>query len=321
MRELFKCISDAVAQGEGVVLATVIGTAGVTPREPGARMLVGRRGLVAGTIGGGAVEGRCIEIAEELLQSPAPQRRTLSLAQEDAGMPDMACGGQVTVHFLPIAGGDEQVLALCREAEEAFAAGDPLWLLTPLEEGALTLTRGPGLSAVPARIAMDGRPWFLQQIVCPGRVYIFGGGHVAQALVPVLGTLGFPCVVLEDRPAFAAPDRFPQAQEVRQLRFAHLQDQLTLTENDYVCILTRDHDSSLLVQSQVLRTPVRYIGVMGSKRKAQGAAAALQEMGFSPRELERIVTPIGLPLGGRTPAEIAISIAAQLIQYRAGKTD
>lgn len=319
MRELFMHINDSVSRGERVILVTVIGTAGVTPREPGARMLVDRQGLVAGTIGGGAVEGRCIEIAGELLRSPFPQRRTLSLAQEDAGMPDMACGGQVTVHFLPLAGGDEQVLALCREAEEIFAVGSPLWLLTPLEEGELTLTQEPSLPTVPARISIDGRPWLLQQISHPGRVYIFGGGHVAQALVPVLGPLGFFCVVLEDRPAFAIPERFPQAQEVRQIQFDHLERQVTLTENDYVCILTRDHDSSLLVQRQVLRTPVRYIGVLGSKKKAQGAAAVLRNMGFSPKDLERIVTPIGLPLGGQTPAEIAVSIAAQLIQYRAGK--
>lgn len=321
MRELFQSINDIVSRGEGVVLVTIVGTAGVTPRKPGARMLVGRKGLLTGTIGGGGVEGRCIEIAGELLRAPAPWPRTLTLAQEDTPASAAVCGGQATVHFLPIAGGDEGVLALCRETEEGFAADAPLWLLTPLEEGTLALRREPGLPMDPGITYIDGKPWFHQQLHRPGRVYLFGGGHVAQALVPVLQPLGFACVVLEDRPEFARKERFPQAQEVRLVAFDQIEGQVTLTKDDYVCIMTRDHESSLLVQRQVLRTPVGYIGVMGSKKKAQASFAALEAMGVSPKELKRIITPIGLPLGGQTPAEIAISIAAQLIQYRAGKTD
>lgn len=319
MRELFQHISDTLSRGEGVVLVTVIETAGVTPRKPGTRMLAGSKGLLAGTIGGGSVEGRCIAIAGELLRAPCPRPRTMTLAQEDGAAP--GCGGQVTVHFLPLQGGDERVLALCREAEEGLAADIPLWLLTPLEEGELTLHREPGLPGTPGITRIGGKPWFHQQLHRPGRVYLFGGGHVAQALVPVLRPLEFACVVLEDRPEFARKERFPQAQEVRLISFDRIEDQVTLTKDDYVCIMTRDHESSLLVQQQVLRTPAGYIGVMGSKKKAQASFAALEAMGVSPKELERLITPIGLPLGGRTPAEIAISIAAQLIQYRAGKTD
>lgn len=321
MRELFQHINDIVSRGEDVVLVTIIETAGFTPRKPGARMLVGCKGLLTGTIGGSGVEGRCIEIAGELLRAPAPRPRTLTLAQGDAPASAAVCGGQVMVHFLPIAGRDEGVLALCREVEEGFAADAPIWLLMPLEEGTLTLCREPGLPMGPGIAYIDGKPWFHQQLHRSGRVYIFGGGHVAQALVPVLRPLGFACVVLEDRPEFARKERFPQAQEVRLVAFDQIEGKVTLTKDDYVCIMTRDHESSLLVQRQVLRTTVGYIGVMGSKKKAQASFAALEAMGVSPKELERITTPIGLPLGGRTPAEIAISIAAQLIQYRAGKTD
>ena len=82
--------------------------------------------------------------------------------------------------------------------------------------------------------------------------------------------------------------------------------------------MTRGHQNDLLVQQQVLHTPARYIGLIGSTRKSAAAFASLRRMGYSEQQLRRIVTPIGLPIGGRTPAEIAISIAGQLIEYRAG---
>ena len=97
-----------------------------------------------------------------------------------------------------------------------------------------------------------------------------------------------------------------------------IRQELDITTDDYVCIMTRGHQNDLLVQQQVLHTPARYIGLIGSTRKSAAAFASLRRMGYSEQQLRRIVTPIGLPIGGRTPAEIAISIAGQLIEYRAG---
>ena len=152
-----------------------------------------------------------------------------------------------------------------------------------------------------------------------GRVYIFGGGHVAQALVPALSAVDFPCVILEDRDEFCRPELFPQAAEVRKIENSHIADYVTITEDDYVCVMTRGHKDDTLVQMQILRTPARYIGVIGSRRKKAGVFATLKENGFTDEDLQRIVTPIGLDIGAETPAEIAVSITAQLIQERAKK--
>lgn len=331
MKTLFSTLEETLGSGQPAVLVTIIASSGSTPRGAGARMIVGGQGRLAGTVGGGAVEYRCITMAQELLDSDHPVETNFSLNREDTAGLGMVCGGQVQVHFLPIPPGDAAVLELCKDAAARFSEGTPFWLMTPLGEGdqlslwperpgdkklALSLPED-GLSPTPKVYEENGQCWFCEQIQRPGTVYILGGGHVAQALVPVLAPLEFPCVVLEDREEFADPRLFPLAREVRLVDFRRLDRDLSLTDEDYVCIMTRGHQNDLLVQQQVLRMPACYIGLIGSAKKSAESFARLREMGFSQADLDRITTPIGLAIGGRTPAEIAISIAAQLIQHRA----
>ena len=336
MRRLFSALERVLSLGQPAVLVTVTASSGSTPGGAGARMLVGEQGLLAGTIGGGEVEYRCLAMARELLGGTRGLQHQFSLTQEDNARLGMVCGGQVRVHFLPIPPGDGAVLELCRRALGYFEAGTPFWLLTPLEGEGRPVLWSPGqeggaevpqavtaqLGSRPLCLSWEGQTWFAEQLQSPGTVYIFGGGHVAQALVPVLAPLDFPCVVLDDREEFAGPALFPLARESRAIDLGDILRQVTITGEDYVCIMTRGHENDLLVQQQVLRTPARYIGLIGSARKAALSFAQLRKMGFSEADLARIVTPIGLPIGGRSPQEIAISIAAQLIQYRsAGRRD
>lgn len=152
----------------------------------------------------------------------------------------------------------------------------------------------------------------------PGRVYIFGGGHVSQKLVPALAAVEFRCVVLENREEFCKSSLFPDAEEVRLIDYARAAREISFTGDDYAVIMTRGHKDDLLIQSQVMRTPVRYIGVIGSRQKTAAVTAALREMGFTDKEFQRVHAPIGLPIRSETPAEIAVSITAQLILVRAG---
>ena len=165
-------------------------------------------------------------------------------------------------------------------------------------------------------LAWVRREW--ERSACPGRVYIFGGGHVSQKLVPALAAVEFRCVVLENRVEFCTPALFPEAEEVRLIDYAQAAQEVTLTGDDYVVVMTRGHRDDLLIQSQVMGTPVRYIGVIGSKRKTAAVTAALKEMGFQDEDFRRVHAPIGLPIRSETPAEIAVSITAQLILVRAG---
>ena len=200
----------------------------------------------------------------------------------------------------------EGVLALCRPGGTLWGAEAPPAVLESL---------GPR----PAITETGGQRWFSERLLSPERVWIFGGGHVSQALVPALAAVDFRCAVLEDRADFCLRELFPGAEEVRHIDMARALEEVPITSEDYVVIMTRGHRDDLLLQEQVLRTPARYIGVIGSRRKKAALFAQLRERGFTDADLERITTPIGLSIGAETPAEIAVSIAAQLIQVRASQ--
>lgn len=332
MRAMFKTMAQRLREGEELVLVTVIASSGATPRGAGARMLVGREGRITGTIGGGAVEYRSQQIAAQVLRDRTSGERDFSLTKDDVQNLGMICGGAVNVFFRYIPAGDAETLALAVEAERRFAAGHDLWLLSEISdggrlglysaEGGLFGLDAPGwvpetLTRHPLRTVRDGRDFYAEQIASSGRVYIFGCGHVAQELEPVLTHVGFRCVALDDRPDFASRALFPTAEDVRLIDFSNIADTVTIGPEDYVCVMTRGHAFDTVVQAQVLKTPACYVGVIGSAAKTAGVFARLYEMGLTEADTARVVTPIGLDIGAETPAEIAVSIAGQMIALRA----
>ena len=336
MRNMFRMMKKKLEEGEDLVLVTVVASSGSTPRGAGSRMLIGKEGRLAGTIGGGAVEYRSQHIAAEVLKEKSSGERDFTLTKDDVQKLGMICGGAVRVFFQFIAGGDAETLAVCGKAEELFAAGRDLWLISDLgnggklglfspEEGAFSVLDAPAwlaenLTRHPVRLEKDGRDIYAEQIGSSGVVYVFGGGHVAQELVPVLSHVGFRCVVLDDREEFTAPELFPAAERTILCDFERLSDFISVTEEDYCCVMTRGHSFDTVVQAQLLRTPACYIGVIGSRHKKAGVFQRLvEEFGIPEQELERITTPIGLSIRAETPAEIAISIAGQMIELRAAR--
>ena len=337
MRKMFKQIAERLSAGEDLVLVTVIASSGATPRGAGARMLIGKEGRICGTIGGGAVEYRSEQMARQVLEEKNSFLHGFTLTRDDVENLGMICGGAVSVFFGYLPAGDEKTLAIAREAERCFAAGRDLWLISDIAaDGAIGLyTPGEGflglslpdwvsdeLGRQAKHVCREGRDLYIEQINSSGRVYVFGCGHVAQELVPVLAHVGFRCVALDDRPEFATKELFPDAEEVLLCDFAHLSDVITVTAEDYACVLTRGHAFDAVVQAQMLMTEACYIGVIGSARKKAGVYQRLkEEYGFADEVFARISSPIGLPIKAETPAEIAISIAAQMIEVRATRNE
>lgn len=327
MRNMLKIIHNKLTCGEDLVLVTVIASSGATPRGTGARMLVGKGGRICGTIGGGAVEYRSEQIAAEALDEKTSLGHDFTLTKDDVQNLGMICGGACNVFFHYIPAGDEHTIMLCEKAEEQFQKGSNLWLLTQLGEkcqmGLYSDNLGFWGILVSDELKLSRHPErtgniFAEQINSSGKVYIFGGGHVAQELVPVLSHVGFRCVVMDDRPEFTKPELFPGAEEIICGDLQRISDYLTLGSEDYVCVMTRGHSHDTVVQAQVLKCRPTYCGVIGSAFKAAGVRRTLkEEYGLPDEELDLVTTPIGLPIKGETPAEIAISIAAQMILHRA----
>lgn len=327
-----KRMFEYLMEGNELVLVTVVASSGATPRGAGARMIVTEKGRVWGTIGGGAVEYRSEQIAKQVLREKSSVNQNFSLTKDDVQNLGMICGGAVQVFFHYVAAQCEQSKELAKLGLSLLEQGEALWLISDMgRQGQLGLyskSTGfvdvedpdwilPSLSRHPVRLQAQGRDVYAEQIGTAGKVYIFGGGHVAQELVPVLAHVGFRCVVMDDRPEFANPELFVKAEKVILGNFERISDYLSIGEEDYVCVMTRGHAFDTVVQGQVLATSACYIGVIGSAAKKAGVFKQLQAMGYTDVDMDRITSPIGLDIKGETPAEIAISIAAQMILHRA----
>lgn len=333
MEELFQILETNLQNGQEAVLATIISSSGSTPRGEGARMLVTREGRVSGTIGGGAVEHHSEGVACEVLESKESHAEHFRLKQNEIQDLGMICGGDVHVYFQYI-DPDEQNKTIVETILGLYKRREEFWLVNEISEsgaGSMAVCSKAGdvtgmkvpkeilenLKNKSAKIEMNGQSFYCEKMIKPGKVYIFGGGHVSQALVPALAAVDFRCVILEDREEFCRPELFPLAEEVLLIENTKISVYVDICEEDYVCIMTRGHKDDLTVQAQVLKTPASYIGVIGSRHKKAGVFAKLKEMGFTDDDLGRVTTPIGLSIEAETPAEIAVSIAAQLIQRRA----
>src|SRR5690349_10831798 len=156
---------------------------------------------------------------------------------------------------------------------------------------------------------------FVEPILPQPIVYLFGGGHVSMAVANAAHAAGFGIGVVDDREAFANKQRFPMAQEIFTT-YEEAFEKLRPNASTYLVIVTRGHKEDMRVLAWAVRTPARYIGMIGSKRKVLSVYKALEKEGYRPEEFERVYAPMGLEIGALSPEEIAIGIVAELISVR-----
>ena len=157
---------------------------------------------------------------------------------------------------------------------------------------------------------------FVEPVLPPADLYIFGAGHVAASLYKVASIAGFDITVVDDRAAYANRERFPEAQQVIADDFEKAVAQLAPSESSYIVIVTRGHRDDMRMLRWAVQTPARYIGMIGSKRKTITIFKELQAEGLPAHLFDRVHAPVGLDIGAITPEEIAVSITAELIAKR-----
>jgi len=157
---------------------------------------------------------------------------------------------------------------------------------------------------------------FVEPILPPALLYLFGAGHVAINLCRVAANAGFDLIVTDDRSSYATQERFPEAHEVHALDFEEATRKLDPTESSYIVIVTRGHRDDMRILRWAVQTPARYIGMIGSKRKVIEIFKTLQQEGLPAHMFDRVHAPIGLDIGAITPEEIAVAITAELIAVR-----
>jgi xanthine dehydrogenase accessory factor len=303
-------------QGKGAVLATVVETWGSAPRPVGSQLAVSGEAEIMGSVSGGCVEGAVVAEALEALGDGRCRVLEFGVSDDDAFAVGLACGGRIRVMVEPIGRGQgpevgliEQVVA-AREAREALAVetdtGD--W-----SRRVLGYADAPEAFDADRSGFREGSTQFLWVSNPPLRLAVVGAVHVAQPLAEMARLAGYDVTLIDPREAFASEARFPGQALVHDWPDAALAAH-GLDHRTAVVTLTHDpklDDPALLA---ALRAPVFYIGALGSTRTHGKRAARLAEAGLSEAEIARIDAPIGLAIGARSPAEIAVAVMAQMTE-------
>jgi len=300
--------------GKGAVLATVVETWGSAPRAVGAQMVVSGAGEMEGSVSGGCVEGAVVVEAMELVGSGAARMLEFGVSDDEAFAVGLACGGRIRVLLEPVGGA--LPVAVLDKLVAARAARRPVAYVADLEGDARRLD---GPEAWAARFRMDrsgveedGRT-FVHVHNPPLRMVIVGAVHIAQALVPMARIAGHDVTVIDPRPAFGAAARFPEVEIVEEWPDEAL-GAVGLDARTAVVTLTHDPKLDDPAIRAALGSEVFYLGCLGSTRTHAKRVARLEEAGFTPEDIARIHAPVGLDIGARGPAEIAVSVLAEVTQ-------
>jgi len=352
MDDLFFQINQELSQGRDIVLATIVGQKGSAPRTTGTRFLIRSDGRFSGTIGGGKLEAEVLQAAPEVFSRRKNRLLFFRLRGEEVAQMEMICGGEVDVflelisarnphhrHFFKnlssLSFPDRKILfATLLEVQGSADQQDTNFLFYSEQEGGYFPHPPPDwiqpfrdrLPAFlnndpPVQVLSDptGKAKiFLETWNPPVTVFLFGAGHVSRPLCRLANLVGFRVVVIDDREEFPTKARFPEADELIVRSFDAGLDALPLGPNPYIVIITRGHLHDHQILRQVIRQPLGYLGMIGSRRKTEIIFEALRREGFSEEEIKTIHAPIGLAINAQTPEEIAVSIIAELIQVRGG---
>ncbi|KPJ97871.1 MAG: hypothetical protein AMJ60_10065 [Desulfobacterales bacterium SG8_35] len=347
MRELFQEIYESLVSGNELAVATIISDRGSTPRTSGSGMVVYRDGRISGTIGGGIVEADVIQSALSLFKKHGALVSSYDFNQTGK-MDDMdlVCGGHMQVLVEHVSADKENLELFGLMCEEMRMARPFLWVgrvtengrqlqvdramhtadnrwLGPLQQEAVLQKRLNGFTMrhdKTALLQIDKHQYVVAPVLPPDTVYLIGAGHVSKEIALLTRQLGFRTLVFDDREDFANTERFPGVDGVYVCKdFAGIFEEFSVIPGSYIIIVTRGHRFDKEVLAQALGTEAAYIGMIGSRKKRKTIYQALLSEGFAQSALDQVHCPIGLSIAAETPAEIGVSVAAELIQHRASR--
>ncbi len=323
-----------LAASRAVVRAVIVKTWGSTPREVGADMLLDTSGGLQGTVGGGCGEAEIFELAQEMLASPESSKGYLyhvDLTESPEQGGEKVCGGRFDVLLHRLDSPDEA--RTLQEVLSRLDEGSPLLLKTSWDAPAPGLWKSSKENSWPLQprleVELSGQESLAQHHQEPSgehrltepmgralRLVIVGAGHIARPLSKLAAEVGYQVVVLDDRPEYARPEYFPEAHQVVVGDYERELPTLAEPVMTSVVLVTRGHKHDQDCLRLVAESPLLYLGMIGSQRRVEAVYADLIAEGVSVEALREVHAPIGLEIGAQTPAEIAVSILAQMIMRR-----
>ncbi len=300
--------------GGEVAIATVVETWGSAPRPVGSQLVVDGTGRMEGSVSGGCVEGAVIVEALDAMKDGGARLLEFGVSDDEAFAVGLACGGRIRVLVEPVGGA--LPVEVLQEIVGARLDRRAVGYVADLQ-GAARQVVGAARFADRFRLDKSGTEEDGRTFVAvhnpPLRMVVVGGVHIAQHLLPMARNCGYDVCLVDPRPAFASPDRFPDTVISEDWPDAALED-IGLDARTAVVTLTHDPKLDDPAIYTTLRTDVFYLGCLGSKRTHAKRVDRLMKAGVSAADIARIHAPVGLDIGGRSPSEIAVSIMAQVTE-------
>ena len=313
--EAWEFVFKKLSEKKSVVLIVVAESLGSSPGRQGFRMVVSSDGDLNGSVGGGIMEYNMVELARKTIKDGKSEPSIVRQVHNPNAMADrsgLICAGEQThIFFVPGPEEFDTIRAIVNDIKDN-------------KEGVITLTpKGLGYKSGESDIATGGEfhnsesSWRWQEkTIDEELLIIFGAGHVSIPLSQVAAMLGFRVIVFDDRPELSTMKANTFAHEKRVIDYKMAREFIMRPKKSYVVIMTFTHKTDELVLEQLLPLNVKYLGMIGSKSKVNTIFDNLRAREVSESDLKRVKSPIGLSIMSKTPAEIAISIAAELIGIR-----
>ncbi len=319
-----------LGEGRKLALATVIETWGSAPQPRGSQLLIDDDGNFLGSVSGGCVEGAVVTEAAAVIETGTPKEIEYGVSDEMAWEVGLACGGAIRIWVEPLGAADKGskglTAALLDDLNKARGARSAIALATALDGSGEELIEpsqiealgalGPDLkdafaADAPRVVERDGARTFLNVFNPPLRMVMIGAVHISQYLAPMAEIAGFDVTIIDPRGAFASSLRFPEENVIAQWPDEVL-PAMALDARSALVLLTHDPKIDDAALEVALKTDCLYIGALGSKKTHGRRIERLNAAGFGTGEIARIHGPIGLDIGARGPAEIAVSILAEV---------
>lgn len=349
-QHIYLQLLDFLKNNKSCVLATVTGTQGSTPQKPGSSAIYGLKGLLAGTVGGGAVELAIGEMAADAIRTKKSGYFTFDLDNDISETEAAICGGGMNILLDANPAGQLQILESIKESDDNREHGvlvsvcgscmpecaqiQRYWV-TEKNQGKISSQIPADVNAVVAEMLTRRNPDEFREMILPGlkedeeklvflesvvpmpQLIIAGAGHVGKALSHLGKLLSFEVTVWDDRSEFANKINLPEVDKILCGTIDDTLGNLLVDRDSFIVIVTRGHKNDADVLRKFIGSKAGYIGMIGSRKKIVQVRESFLKNGWATiDEWEKIFTPIGLEIGSKTVQEIAVSIAAQLIQVR-----
>jgi xanthine dehydrogenase accessory factor len=345
---VFQVAIDILDKGEQGALSTIISSKGSLPMSEKTKMLVTPEGKIIGTVGGGCLEADVWTEARRVMEEGKSSIQQFILTEKYAGEQGLNCGGVVEILTEPLPEHGQELFRTMMQLKDSGHRGALGTILTDhprypegrrkfllCDDGSTVGSLGD--AALEAFIVQRGQeilqgekfaiePYqtedgnsvqvFLEPVLPTPTVWVFGGGHVSFYLVRAAKLAGFKANVIDDRPAFANTERFPEADETLVLDYDQVRGQFDFGQDDYVVLVTRGHQHDQKILAQIYDCSARYLGMIGSKSKIAKMWQRLEAQGIDRTYLDRVHAPVGLNIGADNPEEISISVMAEIIRER-----